>query len=29
MFHDALDIEPGETVTREPFIWIDLGLRRA
>jgi uncharacterized protein (TIGR00290 family) len=29
MFHDQLDVEPGETVTREPFIWTDLGLRRA
>jgi uncharacterized protein (TIGR00290 family) len=29
MFNDALDVEPGEIVTREPFIWTDLGLRRA
>ncbi len=29
MFDDALDVEIGETVTREPFIWTDLGLRRA
>lgn len=29
MFDGALDVELGETVTREPFIWTDLGLRRA
>jgi uncharacterized protein (TIGR00290 family) len=29
MFHDPLDVETGETVAREPFIWTDLGLRRA
>jgi uncharacterized protein (TIGR00290 family) len=29
MFDGALDVELGETVTREPFIWRDLGLRRA
>jgi uncharacterized protein (TIGR00290 family) len=29
MFHNPLDVEPGETVAREPFIWTDLGLRRA
>jgi diphthamide synthase (EF-2-diphthine--ammonia ligase) len=29
MFDSALDVELGETVTREPFIWTDLGLRRA
>ncbi|HEU4689978.1 MAG TPA: hypothetical protein VFS23_16510, partial [Vicinamibacterales bacterium] len=29
MFDDALDVEIGETVTREPFIWTDLGLRQA
>jgi uncharacterized protein (TIGR00290 family) len=29
MFADALDLELGETVTREPFIWADLGLRHA
>jgi uncharacterized protein (TIGR00290 family) len=29
MFDDALDVESGETVLREPFIWTDLGLRRA
>jgi uncharacterized protein (TIGR00290 family) len=29
MFDDALDVEIGETVAREPFIWTDLGLRRA
>ena len=27
MFADALDLETGETVTREPFVWTDLGLR--
>jgi uncharacterized protein (TIGR00290 family) len=27
MFTDALDLEPGATVTREPFVWADLGLR--
>jgi uncharacterized protein (TIGR00290 family) len=29
MLDRALDVEIGETVTREPFIWTDLGLRRA
>jgi uncharacterized protein (TIGR00290 family) len=27
MFTDALDLEPGAIVTREPFVWADLGLR--
>jgi uncharacterized protein (TIGR00290 family) len=27
MFADALDLVLGETVTREPFVWADLGLR--
>ena len=27
MFAKALDLEIGETVTREPFVWADLGLR--
>jgi uncharacterized protein (TIGR00290 family) len=27
MFADSLDIEVGGTVTREPFVWTDLGLR--
>jgi uncharacterized protein (TIGR00290 family) len=29
MFAGPLDLEVGETVTREPFVWIDLGLRQA
>lgn len=29
MFANALDVEVGDTVTREPFVWADLGLRRA
>jgi diphthamide synthase (EF-2-diphthine--ammonia ligase) len=29
MLDRALDVEIGETVTREPFIWTDLGLRPA
>jgi len=29
MFTHALDIEPGVTVTREPFVWADLSLRSA
>jgi uncharacterized protein (TIGR00290 family) len=29
MFASALDIETGETVTREPFVWTDLGLKQA
>jgi diphthamide synthase (EF-2-diphthine--ammonia ligase) len=29
MFAHALELEVGETVTREPFIWADLGLRHA
>ena len=28
MFDNPLDVELGETVTREPFIWTDLELRR-
>jgi len=29
MFANALDVEVGDTVTREPFVWADLGLRRS
>ena len=29
MFANPLDVEVGETVTREPFVWADLGLRRS
>ena len=29
MFTDALDLELGETVTREPFVWADLSFRQA
>jgi uncharacterized protein (TIGR00290 family) len=29
MLDSALDVEVGETVARDPFIWTDLGLRRA
>ncbi len=29
MFTNPLDVEVGETVTREPFVWADLGLRRS
>jgi uncharacterized protein (TIGR00290 family) len=29
MFADALDLELGETVTREPFVWADLSFRHA
>jgi uncharacterized protein (TIGR00290 family) len=29
MFADALNLEVGDTVTREPFVWADLGLRDA
>jgi uncharacterized protein (TIGR00290 family) len=29
MFTAALDLELGDTVTREPFVWADLGLRRS
>src|SRR5262245_31024676 len=29
MFASALDVEVGDTVTREPFVWADLGLRRS
>jgi uncharacterized protein (TIGR00290 family) len=28
MFSDLLDVETGETVTREPFVWTDIGLRQ-
>lgn len=28
MFADMLDVETGETVTREPFVWTDIGLRQ-
>ena len=28
MFTDALDLELGETVTREPFVWADLSFRQ-
>lgn len=29
MFTDALDLEPGEIVTRDPFVWADLDFRNA
>jgi uncharacterized protein (TIGR00290 family) len=29
MFANALDLETGEVVTREPFVWTDLELRQA
>jgi uncharacterized protein (TIGR00290 family) len=29
MFANALDLEAGEVVTREPFVWTDLELRQA
>jgi uncharacterized protein (TIGR00290 family) len=29
MFAGSLDVEMGETVTRDPFVWADLGLRQA
>jgi hypothetical protein len=29
MFASSLDVAMGETVTREPFVWADLGLRQA
>jgi diphthamide synthase (EF-2-diphthine--ammonia ligase) len=29
MFANALDLEAGEVVTREPFVWTDLELRHA
>ena len=29
MFTDALDLEPGEIVTRDPFVWADLYFRHA
>jgi uncharacterized protein (TIGR00290 family) len=28
MFADMIDVETGQTVTREPFVWTDLGLRQ-
>jgi diphthamide synthase (EF-2-diphthine--ammonia ligase) len=28
MFTDPLDLEAGDTVTREPFMWTDFELRR-
>jgi uncharacterized protein (TIGR00290 family) len=28
MFTDALDLEPGEIVTRDPFVWADLDFRQ-
>ena len=29
MFTGALDLQPGEIVTREPFVWADLNFRDA
>lgn len=29
MFADSLNLEPGEVVTREPFVWTDFELRQA
>ena len=29
MFANALDIAVGETVTRDPFVWVDLELQDA
>ena len=29
MFTHALDLEPGEIVTRDPFVWADLDIRHA
>lgn len=29
MFHAPLTLDVGDTVTREPFVWADLGLRQA
>ena len=29
MFANPIDLEPGEVVTREPFVWTDLELRHA
>jgi uncharacterized protein (TIGR00290 family) len=29
MFTEALDLEPGEIVTRDPFVWADLDFRHA